>query len=62
VEWIGGRTGRIHHLELTTDEPEGLPGAVATDRPPPGIGDDTTERWVIEPQANEGLRLVVTTK
>jgi catechol 2,3-dioxygenase-like lactoylglutathione lyase family enzyme len=60
VEWIGGRTGRIHHLELTTDEPEGLPGAVAADRPLPGIGDGTTERWVIEPQANEGLRLVVT--
>jgi hypothetical protein len=59
ARWIGGRAGRIHHLQLTADEPAGLPGAELAAEAVPGSRLEAGEQWVIEPQANQGLRLVV---
>ena len=62
LEWLDGRPGRVHHLELGVEEPQGLPG-VRPARPgePAAIIDAGPARqWVIEPQANAGMRLVIT--
>ena len=62
VHWLGGRTGRVHHLGLAVEEPEGLPdaGPVASEAgSPPGVEGDPGGSWVIEPEANHGMRLVL---
>jgi methylmalonyl-CoA/ethylmalonyl-CoA epimerase len=63
LEWLEGRPGRVHHLELSVEEPEGLPDARPVDPdeltvtgPEPG----PDGQWLIEPQANAGMRLIVT--
>lgn len=47
-DWIGGRAGRVHHLAFVLADPASLPGAVASDG-----------HWRIEPQGNEGTRLLL---
>lgn len=59
VRSMEGRTGRIHHLELTAEEPERLPGFHPAAHSLPGIDVDKEKYWVIEPEANQGLRLIV---
>jgi hypothetical protein len=61
AEWLDGRPGRIHNLHLSAEEPEGIPDArpVGLDELPSPIGPGTGRRWVVEPQANHGMRLVV---
>jgi hypothetical protein len=60
-EWLADRTGRIHHLELVSEDPEGIGGAQRLD--PTSVGAETWpsrgDRWEIDPGANAGLRLVV---
>jgi hypothetical protein len=46
AQWLVGRPGRVHHLELAVEEPAGIDGA--------GEGDDA---WEIAPENNAGLRL-----
>ena len=62
--WLGSRTGRIHHLEMDVEEPEHVPGARPLDAghaiPGQSASGDTTEAtWIIEPEANAGLRLAL---
>ncbi len=60
-EWLAGRTGRVHHLELAVEEPADIVGA----RPTDPIGIDAAARarpegsWEISPSLNGGLRLVI---
>ncbi len=62
LAWLDGRPGRVHHLELQAEEPDGLPGArpVRPDEVESGLGTGSARRWVVEPQANAGMRLVLT--
>jgi catechol 2,3-dioxygenase-like lactoylglutathione lyase family enzyme len=48
--WLGGRPGRLHHLELALEEPGAVP-----DTRPLGQG-----RYEIPPEHNLGTRLVLT--
>jgi len=57
--WLGGRSGRVHHLELQVDEPDQVPGAAVVDGPPLGAEESTGTTWVIPPEANAGMRLVL---
>jgi methylmalonyl-CoA/ethylmalonyl-CoA epimerase len=58
--WLGGRNGRVHHLELTAAEPEQLSGARQMTEFPAG-----TDRvgapfpFEISPEDNAGMGLVV---
>ncbi len=58
TEWLSGRPGRVHHLELRVDEPAAVPGALpATDsscHPQDGAGSDW---WEVPAADNAGLRL-----
>jgi catechol 2,3-dioxygenase-like lactoylglutathione lyase family enzyme len=60
--WLGDRPGRIHHLELAAEEPEGLEGArpIADSCWLPGSTDDgpVPNGWVIAPEDNLGLGLI----
>jgi hypothetical protein len=62
VEWLGGRVGRIHHLELVVDEPQLVDSAVRDSPFLDGVigRGDSTDRWVVEPNDNAGLALVLT--
>lgn len=59
--WLGGRAGRIHHLDLTADEPAELPGARRVDPTSPAgsLGDHSAGQWEIAPEDNGGLRLMI---
>ncbi len=62
VRWLGGRNGRVHHLGLTLEEPEELPDArpTASDTGfPSGLEGDRGASWVIGPESNHGMRLVL---
>ncbi len=48
--WIGDRPGRVHHLAFATDEPGGVPDAVALE----GMGEPV---WEVPPDRNLGVRL-----
>lgn len=50
--WLDGRPGRVHHLAFTVTDPGAVPGAVAAD--------DGT--WVVPPDANLGVRLVLSAR
>jgi catechol 2,3-dioxygenase-like lactoylglutathione lyase family enzyme len=58
--WLGGRSGRIHHLELATEDPGGLPGARLVTEAflggPTGAG--PSAYWEIPPEQNCGFRLI----
>jgi methylmalonyl-CoA/ethylmalonyl-CoA epimerase len=49
ADWLGGRTGRVHHLAFAVDDPTAITGATAHD--------DGT--WVVAPEDNLGTRLVL---
>jgi hypothetical protein len=62
--WLGGRSGRVHHLELSAVEPERLNGVERVERvnrPRGGTGSAGPRggRFAIPPEANLGLGLVV---
>jgi catechol 2,3-dioxygenase-like lactoylglutathione lyase family enzyme len=59
--WLGDRTGRVHHLLLAAEEPDTLVGADPAPPDLPGLGGSAPGScpWVIEPEDNFGLRLVV---
>jgi methylmalonyl-CoA/ethylmalonyl-CoA epimerase len=60
-EWLGARTGRIHHLEFVADEPSTITGAVPATKGLVGLDiDDADSRyWVIGRDSNAGLQLVI---
>ena len=47
--WLGERTGRVHRLEFTLDNPAAVPGAFA-------VGDGS---YTVEPEVNRGVRLLL---
>jgi Glyoxalase-like domain len=61
--WLGDRPGRVHHLDLSAEEPECLRGAQPiTDSPwlsGPAPDHPGGNGWVIAPEHNLGLGLVV---
>jgi methylmalonyl-CoA/ethylmalonyl-CoA epimerase len=59
-DWLGGRSGRLHHLVLAAEEADALPGARPWTGPTVGTT-GTGRRYGVEiaPAENEGLRLVV---
>jgi Glyoxalase-like domain len=61
LEWLHGRPGRIHHLHLRAEEPDTLPDARPVGRDElAAVVEPESRSWVVEPQANAGLRLVIT--
>jgi catechol 2,3-dioxygenase-like lactoylglutathione lyase family enzyme len=62
-EWLGGRIGRIHHLELSAEEPDAIPLAHRPEPAEVGIRPWTDGSgdvgWEIDPSDNAGLRLVI---
>jgi catechol 2,3-dioxygenase-like lactoylglutathione lyase family enzyme len=58
--WLGGRVGRIHHLELAVEDPGGLPASRPVAEPPPGAASTARAGLYREvpPDANAGLRLI----
>jgi len=61
IEWLGGRPGRIHHLELSVEEPQAIKGVVPAGPFLDGIAGrgSAAGRWVIRPEDNAGLALVL---
>lgn len=59
--WLGDRKGRIHHLELTAEEPEELPDGrpVAPPSPVGSSGAGPGAFHEIPPDMNAGMRLIV---
>jgi hypothetical protein len=58
--WLGGRTGRVHHVRFAAEAAASLAGARPVPTDLPGLaGCDVGRHWVIEPEDNLGLRLVV---
>jgi hypothetical protein len=59
--FLGNRPGRVHHLELVTEEPESLVGVHRGDAGWLGLDSDEDDGtyWVVPPDANAGLGLVV---
>jgi hypothetical protein len=60
-EWLGGRAGRVHHLEFDVEDPGGVAGARPAGRSPlgTGAGDRPGRYWVVPPELNAGMRLVL---
>jgi len=62
ADWLGGRSGRIHHLALETEQPDLVPGA----RPSTdvisslGHGSGAGHLWEVGADANCGLAVVLT--
>ena len=60
--WLGSRSGRVHHLDLTVEDPGGVPGAFLDDGSAGtvvGRGDSSGPCWVVPPEENAGMRLVL---
>jgi methylmalonyl-CoA/ethylmalonyl-CoA epimerase len=59
--WLGGRSGRIHHLELTVEDPAGVPGIRPAGSPLALMGRRGTpvDLWELAPEDNSGLGLVL---
>ena len=58
--WIGIRPGRVHHITLEVDEPEGVPGSEpATSAFALAEADDGSAVWEIDRDANAGLGVVL---
>lgn len=49
TEWLDGRPGRIHHLAFTVADPASVPDAIPT----------RDGSWVVPPERNLGVRLVL---
>jgi hypothetical protein len=56
--WLGGRGGRLHHLAFSTPSATGPDGSLPA-RAVPGLGEAELPAWVVEPERNLGVRLVV---
>jgi len=61
ARWLGVRSGRVHHLELVAEEPETVPGVRTGEVAVTGldIGRSDGTYWVVGPESNAGLRLVI---
>jgi len=58
--WLGGRPGRVHHITLLVDEPEGVPGAAPAASAFALVEvDDGSSVWEIDRGANAGLAVVL---
>lgn len=59
--WLGDRSGRLHHLGLSAEEPDRIPDArpIGPDGAVAALGLGPRGGWVVEPDANAGMRLVV---
>jgi len=59
--WLGDRGGRLHHLLMADEEPDSLIDARPAPPGLPGLGGSLQGQhlWVIEPESNLGMRLVV---
>lgn len=58
--WLDGRPGRVHHITLEVDEPEGVPGsAPATSVFALAEPDDGSSVWEIDRGVNAGLGVVL---
>jgi methylmalonyl-CoA/ethylmalonyl-CoA epimerase len=63
AEWIAGRPGRVHHLELSVEDPGHLVGARPAMAPLAVSGHrDAEQPWEIAPEDNCGLGLVFVTR
>jgi catechol 2,3-dioxygenase-like lactoylglutathione lyase family enzyme len=60
-QWLRGRSGRIHHLEFEVEEPDAVGGTVSGGIATLGLDAGPSDRpyWVIGPEANLGLRLML---
>ncbi|MGA8723802.1 MAG: VOC family protein [Acidimicrobiales bacterium] len=61
ARWLGDRPGRLHHLALSLDEPDAVPGASEATADLAAFADETlgTAWWEIPPASNLGLRLLL---
>jgi catechol 2,3-dioxygenase-like lactoylglutathione lyase family enzyme len=59
--WLGDRAGRVHHLLMADEEPDTLLGARPAPPSLPGLGGSLRSQnpWIVEPENNLGVRLVV---
>jgi hypothetical protein len=59
--WLGGRSGRIHHLELAVEDPAGVLGVRPAGSPLSLMGRHGTpvDLWELAPEDNSGLGLVL---
>ncbi len=59
--WLGGRAGRVHHLDLEAEEPDAVAGTVASEPARSGTAAvaGTGPAWEVPPEDNGGLRLVL---
>jgi methylmalonyl-CoA/ethylmalonyl-CoA epimerase len=60
-EWLLGRSGRIHHLEFDVEEPDAVAGTTTGSPATLGldVGPSEDPYWIIGPEANLGLRLML---
>jgi catechol 2,3-dioxygenase-like lactoylglutathione lyase family enzyme len=58
AEYLGHRSGRLHHLALTVDDPATITDATAG-RGVVGVGMGDEPAWVVDPQDNFGTGLVL---
>ena len=61
-DWLGGRPGRVHHIEFAVEEPEGVTGArpAAAGLGTLGATADADDLWEIPAADNAGLGIVLT--
>lgn len=61
TDWLAGRGGRVHHIELAVDEPWTVPRAVPATSPLATSGHpaDSDALWEISPADNLGLGVVL---
>lgn len=58
--WLGGRSGRIHHLEFEAEEAEAIPSLVTGDATSLGLDQEQPDPfWMIPGEAHFGLALMV---
>lgn len=59
--WLAGRTGRIHHLGLATEEPDRVPDArpIGGDEADFPVALGSVRPWVVDPERNAGMRLAL---
>jgi len=55
ARFLDGRAGRLHHLDLSVDDPDQIPGA----SPAANVIGVEQPVWVVAPEDNLGTRLVL---
>jgi methylmalonyl-CoA/ethylmalonyl-CoA epimerase len=59
-QWLDDRTGRVHHLELSVEDPGGISGARLADGDLPGRSrGGSGPYWIVPPEENAGMRLIL---